>query len=135
VQWMWRLLFSALLCIPGIFRLVAGAWHDRPAVSSEARYHFDPQLYSSTGAAPTISLPKTEAGPVIASADRSDMALNTPAPASAPQPALQHRHSLHPRVGLWYAATPKQDAQTLPHWRLTARPGFWVPAQNQDSGG
>src|SRR6185437_7409128 len=97
---MWRLLFSALLCVPGIFMLVAGAWNDRPAVSSEARYRFDPQLYSSTGTTPTISLPKIEAGPVVSSADRSEMALSTPAPASAPQPALQHRHSQHPRVGL-----------------------------------
>ena len=135
MQWMWRLLFSALLCVPGIFMLVAGAWNDRPGISPESRYRLDPQLYSSTGTAPTISLPKTEAGAVVAGADQPERPLNIPAAAKAPQAGLQHAPSQHPRLGLWYAATPKPDGPTFPHWRLTAQPGFWAPGPNQDSGG
>jgi hypothetical protein len=46
VQWMWRLLFSALLCLPAIFMLVAGTWNERPGVSSES-----PAEHAPTGTA------------------------------------------------------------------------------------
>ena len=134
MQWMWRLLLSALLCVPAIFMLLVGARNDRPVVP-EPRYSLDPQLYSSTSVAPTISLPKAEAAPVEAGAGQSEMALNTPAPANPPQPGPQRGRSQRPKVELWYAAIPKQEAPTLLHWRLTTRPGVWVPGANQDSGG
>ena len=135
VQWMWRLLFSALLCVPAIFMLVVGAWNDRPIASPEPRYGSDSQLYSSTGAAPAISLSKEEAGPVVAGAGQSETALNIPAPVNPPTPGPQRSRGQRPKVELWYATTPKQEAPTFLHWRLTTRPGVWIPGANQDSGG
>jgi len=132
---MWRLLISALLCVPAIFMLVAGAWNDRRAVKSEPRYGSDSQLYSSTTAPLTISLPKAEPALVVTSPDQSEMALNVPDPVSTPPSGPQRSHSQHPKLGLWYAAAPKQEAPGFLHWRLTSRPGVWVPGPNQDGGG
>jgi hypothetical protein len=135
LQWTWRLLISALLCMPAILMLAAGAWNDRPVASSEPRYGFDPQLYSSISAPLTISLPKPEAGPVMAGAGQSEMALNVPAPANPPLPGPQRNYGQHPKVELWYAAAPKQEVPTFLHWPRTTRPGVWVPGPNQDGGG
>jgi hypothetical protein len=92
-------------------------------------------LYSLTSAAPAISLPKAEAGLIVASAGQLEMALNIPAPVNPPRPGPQRSRSQRPRMGLWYAAAPKQEAPTFLHWRLTTRPGVWVPGANQDGGG
>ncbi len=135
MQWMWRLLISALLCVPAIFMLVAGAWNDRRVVPSEPRYGFESQLYPSRSAPLTISLPKVEAGTVVAGPGQPEAAQDVPAPVRTPQPGPQHTHSQHAKVGLWYAASPKQEAPTFLHWRLTTRPGVWLPGPNQDSGG
>jgi len=135
VQWMWRLLFSALLCMPAIFMLVAGTWNERPGVSSEPRYGSGSQLYASTSGSLTISLPKAHVGPVWAGLDQSEIALNPPAPVSTPPPGPQKSRSQHRKAELWYAASPKQEAPTLLHWRLTSRPSAWIPGPNQDSGG
>jgi hypothetical protein len=135
VQWMWRLLFSALLCLPAIFMLVAGTWNERPGVSSEPRYGSGAQLYSSMSASLTISLPKAQVGPVLAGLDQSQVALNLPAPVSTPPPGPQRSGRPHRKVEVWYSASPKQEAQTLLHWRLTSRPSAWIPGPNQDSGG
>lgn len=136
MQWMWRLLFSALLCMPAIFMLVVGAWNEHPVASPEPRYSSAPQMYSSTDAALTISLPKTEAGPAMTSdAGESEFTLNVPAPVDPPLHSSPRGHSQHLKVNLWYAAAPKQESPTLLHWRLTTRPGVWAPGPNQDSGG
>jgi hypothetical protein len=135
VQWMWRLLISALLCVPAIFMLVAGAWNDRRVIPSEPRYGSDAQLFSSTSAPLTITLPKAEAGLVGVGPDQSEMALNVAAPVDPPPSEPQRTHSQHPKLGLWYAATPKQETPAFLHWRLTNRPGVWVPGPNQDGGG
>ena len=135
MQWMWRLLFSALLCVPAIFMLLVGAWNDRPVVSPEPRYSANPQLHASTGTGLTISLPRAEADPMVPSAGDPEMALAVPAPVNQPPPKPQRSHSQLPKVELWYAAVPKQEAPTARHWRFTTRPGVWVPGPNQDSGG
>jgi hypothetical protein len=134
VQWMGRLLFSAVLCVPAIFMLIAGAWDDRPNVSP-GRYDSAYQLHSAANTPLTISLPRSEADPIVAVPDQPKMALDVPASANTPPLRPQRTHSQHPKVELWYAATPKQEAPTFLHWRMTTRPGVWIPGPNQDSGG
>jgi len=134
VQWMWRLLFSALLCVPAIFMLIAGAWNDRANVSPGPRYDSAVQLHSSANTLLTIGLLSAEADPVVAVPDQPKMALVVPAPANAPPLRPQRSHSQHPKVELWYAATPKQETSSVLHWRGTTRAGVWIPGPNQDSG-
>jgi hypothetical protein len=133
LQWMWRLLFSGLLCLPAIFMLVAGAWNDRAITSSGPPNGSGlERSYSSSAADLTISLPRASqaAAPAVAAAESPEPAANAPV-ASPPPPVHQRSRPSHARLEVWYAAAPRQEA----HWTLTRRPLIWVPGANPDGGG
>ncbi len=136
VQWMWRLLFSGLLCVPAIFMLVAGTWSDSAVPAPDLLVNpsvQQQQSYVLRATNLTISLPGPTPEPLAATPDTRKLPASTPVVAAAAPP--QRSQAPRPRLELWHAAAPRQETAAPAHWALTHRPALWVAAANQDGGG